>query len=94
MLFGGIPAALAYIALTTHSIIGVLRIKDKYATALYAAFGVWSLMSLMEIYSTPIIFYFIILIYYYGRGKTLEASDNSDEQQNENHSQHPCSECA
>jgi hypothetical protein len=47
-------------------------------TALYAAFGVWSLMSLMEIYSTPIIFFFIILIYYYGREE--EGSETQNEE--------------
>ena len=78
MLFGGIPAVLGYVGLATYSIVGVLRKKDRYATALYAAFGVWSLMSLMEIYSTPIIFFFIILIYYYGREE--EGSETQNEE--------------
>jgi uncharacterized membrane protein len=78
MLFGGVPAVLGYVGLATYSIVGVLRKKDRYATALYAAFGVWSLMSLMEIYSTPIIFFFIILIYYYGRGE--EGSETQNEE--------------
>jgi uncharacterized membrane protein len=78
MLFGGVPAVLGYVGLTTYAIIGLLRKNDHYATAIYAAFGVWSLMSLMEIYSTPIIFYFIILIYYYGRGE--EGSETQNEE--------------
>ena len=71
MLFGGIPAALGYICLMVYAVVRVLRHKDRYATAIYAAVAVWSLMSLMEIYSTPLIFYFIILTYYYESAKSL-----------------------
>ena len=94
MLFGGIPAALGYVCLMVYAVVGVLRIKDRYATAIYAAVAVWSLMSLMEIYSTPLIFFFIILTFYYGRGKSLIDTAPSDEYQNKNHSQHPGAECA
>lgn len=92
MLFGGIPAALAYIGLMTHAVIEVLKIRNRYATAVYAAVAVWSLMSLMEIYSTPIIFFFMILTYYYGKTNDQLDTNNTDELPNKNHSQHPCTE--
>ena len=69
MIFGGIPATILFITIVVTVLVKLQKVKDRYATTIYAAISVLSLMSLMEVYSIQIIFYFIILAYYYGQSQ-------------------------
>lgn len=90
MLYGGLPGITIFVTLLLYACFQIQKIKDRYATALYATTAVLLLTSLMEIYSMPIVFFIIVLTYYYGQ--SASSSLESDEHKNENHSQHPCTE--
>ena len=92
MIYGGIPGVVIFVMLLLYTVLQIQKVKDRYATSLYATIAVLLLMSLMEIYSIPIVFFIIVLTYYYGQSSS--SSSDSDEHKNENHSQHPCTEPA
>lgn len=84
MIYGGVPGITIFVALLLYTLFQIQKVKDRSATALYAATVVLLLMSLMEIYSIPIIFFIIVLTHYYGQ--TSHSSIDSDESQNATYS--------
>lgn len=92
MIYGGIIGTAIFVVLLLYTLVQVLKVKDRFATALYAMVAVLLLMSLMEMYSLPMISFMIILTYYYGQSSN--SSLYSDDPPNENYSQHTCAECA
>lgn len=84
MIYGGVPGITIFVALLLYTLLQIQKIKDRSATALYAATVVLLLMSLMEIYSIPIIFFIIVLTHYYGQ--STRSPLDSDESQNSTYS--------
>lgn len=84
MIYGGIPAVVLFLGLLVYTVVNVLKNKDRYATFLYAMVGILLLMSLMEVYSTTLVTFILVLTYYY-RQNTIRLV-KSDESENENHS--------
>jgi O-antigen ligase len=84
MIYGGVPGITIFVALLLYTLFQIQKVKDRSATALYAATVVLLLMSLMEIYSIPIIFFIIVLTHYYGQSTRFPL--DSDEPQNATYS--------
>ena len=74
MVYGGIILLVLYLAIIIQSFQNLIRANDFCSKRMMAAFGVMSIMMLFEIYSTPLVFLQLTIMYYYQKRTTTMLS--------------------